>query len=171
MVGLESEIRTNEQTNSPSQAQHQSNQASSWLQESLQEEPIGVLHSQSTFRNKSPSPNQVQKQHEDRRTVGSANPVKMRLYSSPHENFTGQSTCIWIPLRHYKKRQHGNTHNKQCPQGRLKRQMLAGNQKQPKIKNQNAIMRIKLGNQFIVPSSMEALQVKSNGLPQACQGL
>ena len=39
----------------------------------VQEEPIGVLQSQSTLRNKSPSPNQVQKQHEDRRTVGSAN--------------------------------------------------------------------------------------------------
>ena len=46
--------------------------------------------------------------------------------------------------------------------------MLAGDQKQPTIirRRYNAH---ELGNQFIVPSFMEAPQVKSNGLPKASQ--
>ena len=46
--------------------------------------------------------------------------------------------------------------------------MLTGNQKQPTI-NKSRNNAHELGNQFIVPSSTEALQVKSNGLPKASQ--
>ena len=42
--------------------------------------------------------------------------------------------------------------------------MLAGDQKQPTI-NKRRNNAHELGNQFIVPSSMEALQEMSNGLP------
>ena len=92
-------------------------------------------HQASLLLKTSPSLKRVQKQqqHEDR-TISSADPVKDE--APAFKKITGQSTCIWISLRHYTKEATWQQHPQQFPQGRLKRQHATGyNPKQPTTNN------------------------------------